>query len=62
MLAKEAGAGQVTMATANQVRDITGQAIGGVSPVGHPARVRTVIDEALREYGASGRPRARRTR
>jgi prolyl-tRNA editing enzyme YbaK/EbsC (Cys-tRNA(Pro) deacylase) len=60
VLAKEAGASEVTMATATQVRDITGQAIGGVAPVGHPARVRTVIDEALRDYAtlwaAAGTP------
>lgn len=60
VLAKEAGAAEVSMATAKQVRDITGQAIGGVAPVGHPARVRTVIDEALRDYetlwAAAGTP------
>jgi prolyl-tRNA editing enzyme YbaK/EbsC (Cys-tRNA(Pro) deacylase) len=60
VLAKEAGADEVAMATAKQVRDITGQAIGGVAPVGHPARVRTVIDEALRQYttvwAAAGTP------
>jgi prolyl-tRNA editing enzyme YbaK/EbsC (Cys-tRNA(Pro) deacylase) len=60
VLAKETGAGEVSMASARQVRDITGQAIGGVAPVGHPARVRTVIDEALRSYAtvwaAAGTP------
>ncbi len=60
VLAKEAGADEVSMATAKQVRDITGQAIGGVAPVGHPARVCTVIDEALRDYAtlwaAAGTP------
>ncbi|HTR92789.1 MAG TPA: YbaK/EbsC family protein [Trebonia sp.] len=60
VLAKEAGANEVSMASAKQVRDITGQAIGGVAPVGHPARVRTVIDEALRDYAtlwaAAGTP------
>ena len=54
------GAAEVSMATAKQVRAITGQAIGGVAPVGHPARVRTVIDEALRDYeivwAAAGTP------
>jgi len=62
VLVKEAGAGEVAMASARQVRDITGQAIGGVAPVGHPAPVRTVIDEALREYptiwAAAGTPHA----
>lgn len=60
LLAAAAGAGTVAMATAKQVRTITGQAIGGVSPVGHPARLRTLVDEALRSYGtlwaAAGTP------
>jgi prolyl-tRNA editing enzyme YbaK/EbsC (Cys-tRNA(Pro) deacylase) len=59
-LAGEVGAAAVEMATAKQVRTITGQAIGGVAPVGHPAPVRTVIDEALRDYetiwAAAGTP------
>lgn len=60
VLAKHAGADEVSMATASQVRAITGQAIGGVAPVGHPARVRTLVDEALREHetlwAAAGTP------
>ena len=32
------------------MRDATGQAIGGVAPTGHPAPIRTVVDEALAEY------------
>jgi prolyl-tRNA editing enzyme YbaK/EbsC (Cys-tRNA(Pro) deacylase) len=50
LLAAGIGAAAITMATARQVRDITGQAIGGVAPVGHPAPVRTVVDEALKDY------------
>ncbi|SER96895.1 Cys-tRNA(Pro) deacylase, prolyl-tRNA editing enzyme YbaK/EbsC [Propionibacterium cyclohexanicum] len=49
-LARQLGATSVTMAPAKLVREITGQAIGGVSPVGHPAPVRTVVDEALEDY------------
>jgi prolyl-tRNA editing enzyme YbaK/EbsC (Cys-tRNA(Pro) deacylase) len=49
------------MATAKQVRPVTGQAIGGVAPVGHPAPVRTLVDETLRDYAtiwvAGGTPR-----
>lgn len=60
VLAKEVGADEMSMATARQVRAVTGQAIGGVAPVGHPARVRTVIDETLRAYdtiwAAAGTP------
>lgn len=61
VLAAGVGATAIEMATAKQVRAITGQAIGGVAPVGHPAPVRTVIDEALRDYetiwAAAGTPR-----
>jgi prolyl-tRNA editing enzyme YbaK/EbsC (Cys-tRNA(Pro) deacylase) len=61
LLASRIGAGQVEMATPKQVRAVTGQAIGGVAPVGHPAPVRTVIDEALGDYeviwAAAGTPR-----
>ena len=32
------------------VRTATGQAIGGVAPLGHPAPVRTLVDEALADY------------
>ncbi|WP_179951638.1 YbaK/EbsC family protein [Halopolyspora algeriensis] len=48
-------------ATPAQVREATGQAIGGVAPVGHPAPLPTVVDTALAEYpeiwAAGGTPR-----
>jgi prolyl-tRNA editing enzyme YbaK/EbsC (Cys-tRNA(Pro) deacylase) len=50
LLAGGLGVEELTMATAKQVREITGQPIGGVSPVGHPAPIRTVIDTALADY------------
>lgn len=54
------GAAEVTMASPAIVRDVTGQAIGGVAPVGHPAPMRTFIDEDLRTFGqiwaAAGHP------
>ena len=44
------------------VREHTGQVIGGVSPIGHPARVPTYIDSWLRRYdevwAAAGHPAA----
>ena len=49
-LAQRPGATSVTMAPAKLVREVTGQAIGGVSSVGHPERLRTVVDEALADY------------
>jgi prolyl-tRNA editing enzyme YbaK/EbsC (Cys-tRNA(Pro) deacylase) len=52
----------VTRATPELVRAATGQPIGGVAPVGHPAPVRTLVDEALASYpevwAAGGVPHA----
>ena len=60
VLTASIGATAVVMAPASVVRSATGQAIGGVAPVGHPARLRTFIDEALQEHdelwAAAGHP------
>jgi prolyl-tRNA editing enzyme YbaK/EbsC (Cys-tRNA(Pro) deacylase) len=49
-------------ATADEVRQATGQPIGGVAPVGHPKQLPTYIDSALREFGtiwaSAGTPHA----
>ncbi|MFE7524329.1 YbaK/EbsC family protein [Kitasatospora sp. NPDC057542] len=59
-LAGRLGTGPIERATAVQVREATGQAIGGVAPTGHPARLRTVVDTALQQYdvlwAAAGHP------
>lgn len=59
-LARAIGAEEVVMAPASVVREATGQAIGGVAPVGHPAPLRTYIDEALADHtelwAAAGHP------
>ena len=56
------GAGRVRRASPEFVRDATGQAIGGVAPVGHPAPLRTLVDRALDQYdevwAAGGIPHA----
>ena len=61
MLGGELG-GEITRADADAVRAATGQPIGGVAPVGHPAPVRTVVDVALAEHSvvwaAAGHPHA----
>lgn len=61
-LAGLTGARQVGKAGPDFVRAHTGQAIGGVGPVGHPSRVRTLVDEALAGYpvvwASAGHPRA----
>lgn len=49
-LAADLGAGPIVRATPEQVRAATGQVIGGVSPLGHPAPIRTIVDVALRDY------------
>lgn len=60
VLAEEVGAAHIQMATAKQVREMTGQAIGGVAPTGHPAPIRTVVDSTLEQYeviwAAAGTP------
>ncbi|WP_150463257.1 YbaK/EbsC family protein [Nesterenkonia ebinurensis] len=50
LLAGQLAASRIEMASAKRVRAITGQAIGGVAPIGHPTLLRTIIDEALSEY------------
>jgi prolyl-tRNA editing enzyme YbaK/EbsC (Cys-tRNA(Pro) deacylase) len=49
-LAERLGRGSIRRATPEQVREATGQAIGGVAPTGHPSPLTTVIDEDLARY------------
>lgn len=44
------GVGDVRLASAERVRSVTGQAIGGLAPTGHPEPIRTVIDETLQQH------------
>jgi len=59
-LAERLGRTRIRRASPDQVRDATGQAIGGVAPAGHPAPLATVVDEALaahpRIWAAGGTP------
>ncbi|PKQ25010.1 MAG: aminoacyl-tRNA deacylase [Actinobacteria bacterium HGW-Actinobacteria-4] len=61
-LAGAIGAAAITRASADQVREATGQPIGGVAPVGHPGPLRMYLDVALREHAllwaAAGTPRS----
>jgi prolyl-tRNA editing enzyme YbaK/EbsC (Cys-tRNA(Pro) deacylase) len=56
------GAQRVRRASPEFVREATGQAIGGVAPVGHPAPLRTLVDRALEGFdevwAAGGIPHA----
>ncbi len=42
--------GTIQRAEADTVKEATGQTIGGVAPVGHPAPIRTIVDTALADY------------
>ncbi|HEY8479296.1 MAG TPA: YbaK/EbsC family protein [Spirillospora sp.] len=61
-IAAPAGVTKVRRATAPFVREATGQPIGGVAPVGHPAPIRTLVDVWLDRYervwAAAGHPNA----
>ncbi|MFC9976061.1 YbaK/EbsC family protein [Spirillospora sp. NPDC127200] len=54
------GAAKVKRASPEFVREATGQPIGGVAPLGHPAPVRTLVDVWLDKYeevwAAGGHP------
>lgn len=54
------GAAKVSRATPEFVRKATGQPIGGVAPIGHPAPIRTLVDVWLDRYdevwAAAGHP------
>jgi Cys-tRNA(Pro) deacylase len=56
------GARRVMIADADQVRQATGYAIGGVPPIGHPTPLPVCIDRSLGRfatvYAAAGGPRA----
>lgn len=60
-LAALTGADAVGRADPAFVREHTGQAIGGVGPVGHPRPVRTLVDTALADHpvvwAAAGHPK-----
>ena len=49
-LAARLGRARIVRATVDQVRDATGQAIGGVAPTGHPDALTTVVDEDLAAF------------
>ncbi len=42
--------GTITRASADQVKQATGQVIGGVAPVGHPAPIPTYVDVDLAHH------------
>ena len=44
--------GTIGRASKDLVKEATGQVIGGVAPLGHPAPIRTLVDEDLAGYPA----------
>ena len=60
MVAAQLGCSTVRRASPEFVRSSTGQAIGGVAPVGHPRQIRTLVDRWLAGYdvvwAAAGHP------
>jgi prolyl-tRNA editing enzyme YbaK/EbsC (Cys-tRNA(Pro) deacylase) len=61
-VAVQLGVDALKRATPDFVRDHTGQAIGGVAPIGHPKPLQTLVDTALGAYdeiwAAGGIPHA----
>src|SRR6476660_9766204 len=61
-VAAQLGVSRLKRAAPEFVREHTGQVIGGVSPIGHPAPVPTYLDSWLRRYdvvwAAAGHPAA----
>jgi prolyl-tRNA editing enzyme YbaK/EbsC (Cys-tRNA(Pro) deacylase) len=46
-VAGQLGEGRIRRASPGFVLEHTGQEVGGVAPVGHPAKIRTLLDESL---------------
>jgi prolyl-tRNA editing enzyme YbaK/EbsC (Cys-tRNA(Pro) deacylase) len=59
-LTRRLGRTHIRRATPTEVRAATGQAIGGVAPVGHPSPIETIVDTDLEGYeriwAAAGTP------
>jgi prolyl-tRNA editing enzyme YbaK/EbsC (Cys-tRNA(Pro) deacylase) len=46
-VAEQLGGGRIRRASPEFVLEHTGQEVGGVAPVGHPEKIRTLLDESL---------------
>ena len=47
LVAAQLGTGRIRRASPAFVLEHTGQEVGGVAPVGHPKKIRTLLDESL---------------
>ena len=50
LVAAQLGTGKIRRATPEFVLVHTGQEVGGVAPVGHPEKLRTILDSSLQEH------------
>jgi len=50
LVASQLGTGRIRRASPTFVLEHTGQEVGGVAPLGHPKRIRTLLDETLQAH------------
>ncbi|MGR0159833.1 YbaK/EbsC family protein [Paenarthrobacter nitroguajacolicus] len=50
LVADQLGTGKIRRARPEFVLEHTGQEVGGVAPVGHPKKLRTILDTSLQEH------------
>ncbi|SDW54506.1 Cys-tRNA(Pro) deacylase, prolyl-tRNA editing enzyme YbaK/EbsC [Arthrobacter sp. yr096] len=50
LVADQLGSGRIRRAKPDFVLQHTGQEVGGVAPVGHPEKLRTILDTSLQEH------------
>ncbi|MFC8038176.1 YbaK/EbsC family protein [Paenarthrobacter sp. NPDC057355] len=50
LVATQLGTAKIRRATPDFVLQHTGQEVGGVAPVGHPAPIRTILDASLQDH------------
>ncbi|MFJ6026712.1 YbaK/EbsC family protein [Pseudarthrobacter sp. NPDC092424] len=48
LVARQLGSEKIRRASPHFVLEHTGQEVGGVAPVGHPQRIRTLLDDSLK--------------
>jgi prolyl-tRNA editing enzyme YbaK/EbsC (Cys-tRNA(Pro) deacylase) len=49
-VAEQLGTGKIRRASPKFVLEHTGQEVGGVAPVGHPEKIKTLLDESLKNH------------
>lgn len=50
LVAVQLGTGKIRRAASTFVLQHTGQEVGGVAPIGHPAKIRTLLDNSLKAH------------